>query len=80
MASRKIIWTEKANIERKDILEYWIFHNKSKNYSIKLNKLFIEATRSIAKNPTIGKITDFDNIRVKIVRNYLLFMNLIQKN
>ncbi len=30
MAARKIIWTQKANIERRDILEYSIDRNKSK--------------------------------------------------
>lgn len=60
MAKRKINWTEKANFERKEILEYWINRNKSKNYSIKLNKLFIDAMRKVSENPTIGRKTDFD--------------------
>lgn len=73
MASRKIIWTKEANSERKDILEFWINHNKSKTYSLKLNKLFILAVKQLAENPMIGRETDFKNTRVKIVRNYLLF-------
>jgi len=74
MANRKIVWTHKANLERKAILEYWIDRNKSKNYSIKLNQLFIDAIKKIALLPTIGKITDYDhNVRLKIVRNYLIF-------
>ena len=47
MAKRKINWTEKANFERKEILDYWIRRNKSKNYSIKLNKLFIETLKQV---------------------------------
>ncbi len=43
MAKRTIKWTEKANFERKEILKYWINRNESKTYSIKLNKLFVEA-------------------------------------
>jgi len=74
MAKRKINWTEKANLERKEILQYWINRNKSKRYSIKLNKLFVETIKKTAENPMIGRKTDFnENIRVKIVRNYLLF-------
>lgn len=73
MAKRKINWTERANFERKEILDYWIQRNKSKVYSIKLNKLFIETMKQVAENPTIGRKTEFDNIRVKIVRDYLLF-------
>lgn len=66
--------TEKANFERKEILEYWINRNKSKTYSIKLNKLFVETMRRVADFPEIGRKTDFDeNVSLKIVRDYLVF-------
>ena len=79
MAARKINWTVKANLERKEILEYWITRNKSKIYSIKLNKLFIDTIKQLAKNPSIGRETSFENIRVKIVRDYLIFYEFDQK-
>lgn len=80
MANRKINWTEKANHERKEILEYWIHRNKSKTYSIKLNKLFVEAVKKISEHPTIGRKTDFDEkVRLKIVRDYLLFYEYDEK-
>lgn len=80
MAKRKINWTEKANLERKEILQYWINRNKSKRYSIKLNKLFVETLKKTAENPMIGRKTDFnENIRVKIVRDYLLFYKFDDK-
>ena len=73
MAARKINWTKEANFERKEILDYWIIRNKSKTYSIKLNKLFINTLKQISDNPKIGRKTNFENVRVKIVRDYLLF-------
>ena len=73
MAKRKINWTEKANFERKEILDYWIQKNKSKNYSIKLNQLFIEILKQVAESTTIERKTDFENVRVRNVRDYLLF-------
>jgi plasmid stabilization system protein ParE len=73
MAKRKIIWTLKAQIERKEILEYWIFRNKSKTFSIKLNKLITDALQLLSENPTLGRKTNSANVRVKIVRNYLVF-------
>ncbi len=73
MASKKIVWTVKANLERKEILEYWIKRNKSSTYSIKLNKLFIGTIKHLSRNPMIGRKTDFENVRVKLVRNYLIF-------
>lgn len=74
MAKRKINWTVNANLERKEILQYWIKRNKSKTYSIKLNKLFIETVAKIADEPMIGGATDFDpKVRLKVVRDYLIF-------
>jgi toxin YoeB len=73
MASRKIIWTKEANSERKEILKFWIENNKSKTYSVKLNKLFIKTLKQLADNPKIGRETDLKDARVKIVRNYLMF-------
>jgi toxin YoeB len=76
----QIVWTEKANIERQDILHFWIHHNKSKFFSLKLNKLIISSIRDIAKRPTIGRKTEFENVRVKIVREYLIFYEVIKKD
>jgi len=52
----QIVWTEKANVERQHILQFWIDHNKSKTFSLKLNKLFISAIRDIAKKPMLQGI------------------------
>jgi plasmid stabilization system protein ParE len=71
--AKKIIWTQKANLERKEILEYWINRNKSKNFSIKLNKLIVETLRNTSLNPNIGRNSDIENVKIKIIRDYLLF-------
>ena len=79
MARLKIIWTEKANLERKEILDYWIHRNKSKSFSLKLNRLFIDNLKLLSSNPNIGRKTKFDNVRVKIIRDYLLFYEILEK-
>ncbi|HMR17929.1 MAG TPA: type II toxin-antitoxin system RelE/ParE family toxin [Sphingobacterium sp.] len=79
MARRKIIWTQKANFERQKILDYWINRNKSKLFSIKLNSLIIEDLRLIAESPYIGRKTEIENIRVKVIRDYLLFYEILGK-
>ena len=76
----QIVWTEKANVERQHILQFGIENNKSKIFSLKLNKLFISAIRDIAKRPNIGRKTEFDNVRVKIIRGYLIFYEVIKTN
>ncbi|MCU7616396.1 type II toxin-antitoxin system RelE/ParE family toxin [Chryseobacterium sp. PBS4-4] len=73
MAKRKIIWTTKANFERKEILEFWINRNKSSRFSKKLNVLFLEALKQICIYPNIGRKTSDQNTRVIIVRDYLIF-------
>lgn len=73
MAKRKVIWTIKSNKERKDILEYWMLRNKSKTFSLKLNKLILYNIELLAEHPAIGRKTDIERVRVKIVRDYLIF-------
>ena len=77
--ARQIIWANSAQSERREILEYWIKRNKSKIFSRKLNKLVETALREISKNPLIGRKTDILNVRVKIVRDYLIFYEISPK-
>jgi plasmid stabilization system protein ParE len=74
--ARQIIWTFTAQQERREVLEYWVKRNKSKIYSRKLNKLIISSLQEVSKNPLIGRKTDLLNIRVKIVKEYLLFYEI----
>ena len=70
--AKKVIWSFRAQNDRKEILEYWINRNKFRYYSRKLAELFKEAEKLISNYPEIGKPTDFANIRIKVVRTYLL--------
>ena len=71
--AKRIIWSEQAHIERKEILRFWTSHNKSQTYSIKLNRLFKEEIQIISEFPKIGKPTNLKDIRAKIVRDYYIF-------
>jgi toxin YoeB len=74
--AKRIIWTSRAQNDRREILEFWAKNNKSTTFSRKLNSLFIEATQLIKVHPKIGQPTDIENVRVKIIRNYLMFYEL----
>ena len=78
--ARQIIWTVSAQSERREILEYWVKRNKSKTFSRKLNKLIITALREVSKNPLISRKTDITDVRVKIVRDYLIFYEISPKS
>lgn len=53
--AKKVIWSLRAQTDRKDILRYWIQRNKSNYYSVRLNKLFEEAANLISVFPNVGK-------------------------
>ncbi len=80
MAKRKIIWTKTANLERKEILEYWILRNKSKRFSVRLNYLILQTLEVLRENPTIGRLTNVNNVRVKLIREYLLMYEFTESD
>lgn len=77
--AKKIIWTARAQNDRKEILSFWIEHNKSSVYSIKLDSLFKGAVRLIKRNPGIGKPADIKGVRIKIISHYLMFYELLDE-
>lgn len=71
--AKEIVWTEAAVVDRFKIYLFWLAHNKSETYSDKLERLFNESAKLIAQFPEIGTTTDYEGVRVKVVRNYKLF-------
>ena len=76
--AKRITWTYRAHQDRKTILPYWKQHNQSNTYSRKLNLLIKKAVSLIAAHPHIGRKTNIENVRVKLVRDYLIFYEEIQ--
>ena len=69
---KQVIWSLRAQNDKKEILDYWRQRNKSNTYSKKLNELFKESIKIILDFPQIGKVTDDTKARIKIVRDYLI--------
>jgi hypothetical protein len=67
-------------IKKRQIFEYWNDRNKSKTYSKKLNFLFDEAAEMLLLYPDLGKMTNYKNIRIKLVRDYWIVYRLIEPN
>ena len=72
----QVVWTLKARNELIDIIEYWIFRNKSNTFSLKLNSLIQEQLKLVSEFPEIGKITDIPGVNVTIVNNYMLYYEI----
>ena len=71
--AKQITWTYTAQQDRLEILRYWRIRNQSNVYSKKLNVLFKKAILIIAVHPHIGRPTTIEKVRVKLVRDYLIF-------
>lgn len=69
---KRVIWTRRAHNDRKAILTYWNERNQSKAYSKKLDQLLRHAINIICVFPEIGKPTTDKDIRVKIMKDYLI--------
>lgn len=70
--AKSVIWSPRAQKDRKQILDYWRNHNQSVTYSKKLDRKFREAIILIKHYPKIGKLTEDHKARIKIVKDYLL--------
>ncbi|MBM3434824.1 MAG: type II toxin-antitoxin system RelE/ParE family toxin [Bacteroidetes bacterium] len=77
--ARRIIWTVRAQNDRKRIFEYWNNRNKSKLYSRKLNGLIRQSVGLIAKYPRMGKPTNESGVRVKVLKDYLIIYQIMPK-
>jgi addiction module RelE/StbE family toxin len=74
--ARQIIWSLRAQQDRKAIFSYWNNRNRSNLYSKKLNRLFKEAIAFLSEHPQIGRKTKLENVSVKIVRDYLILYEI----
>jgi len=76
MAKRKIIWSNRARESRYDILKFYFRRNKTKIYSIKLNKQINKELQLILKYPELGIKTDVEGVRGLIFGNFIIFYEL----
>ena len=76
--ARKIIWSLRAQKDKKEIFKYWSQRNKSNRYSKKLNQLFKESVKLILEHPQVGKLTDTPSVWIKIVKEYLLIYEVLE--
>ena len=77
--AKQVEWTNRALIDRFQILSYWNNRNKSNYYSTKLDNLFISTLKALCSFPFTGKQTERENIRIKVIRNYLLVYKITDR-
>lgn len=79
----QIEWSVTASKQRVLVLEFWIERNKSETYSKKILKETLRFEKLLIKNPFLGQITDFEEVRrILILKNFSMYYkisnNLIQ--
>ena len=76
MAKRKIVWSNRAKIRLYAILDFYIVRNKSKVYSIKLQKLISKEVNLLLKQPDLGLKTSENSTRGLIIENHIVYYEI----
>jgi plasmid stabilization system protein ParE len=76
MAKRKIVWTETAAKQRREILTYWTSRNKNTTYARKLITITAKHLKVIVNNPEAYKETEIENVRESAMGYFSLFYSI----
>lgn len=73
----QIKWTKDALHDQIKILKYWIKHNRTNSYSMKIAKEVKKTEALLKKNPLMGEISEFKNVRyVLILKNFSIYYRI----
>ena len=76
MAKRKVVWTETAAKQRREILRYWTERNQSTIYAEKLIEITAKHLKVITKNPKAFKETELNNIHESAMGHFSLYYKI----
>jgi plasmid stabilization system protein ParE len=79
MVKVKIEWSLEARLDLLDILEFYIQRNGNSIYSKKLNTRINNSIKLLAKNPFLGKQSDYPSIRALITGDYHIIYEVFDK-
>ncbi len=74
--ARVICWSIDAQISRRAIFDYWNNRNKSRTYSNKLNKQFLESLKLICKYSEIVKPSNLLDVKIRIESHFELIYRI----
>lgn len=76
MAKRKIVWTETAAKQRREILRYWTERNRTTTYAEKLIEITAKHLKVISKNPEAFKETEINDVRESAMGHFSLYYKI----
>lgn len=71
-----VLWTNTARKQRDHVFNYWNKRNKSIAYSKKINMAIRQRTDLLKIYPEMGKLTDFKDTRMVIMRHYSILYQI----
>ncbi len=76
MVKKEIIWSSQANIELKNILEFYNNRNGNTKYSLKLLNKVEKVLDILSQSEFIGRLTANKRTRVVVMKEYLIFYEI----
>ncbi len=76
MAKKEIIWSIRANLELKEILEFYNKRNANVNYSLKLVGEIDDLLDTLSQSEFIGRLTSNKKTRIIVMKVYLVFYEI----
>ena len=76
----KIVWSNSASYELKNILDYWHNRNKTYSYPIKILAATDDAIKLIKLHSGIGIETSHRNVNMRLVLNRFYLVYRINEN
>ncbi|MBS1532825.1 MAG: type II toxin-antitoxin system RelE/ParE family toxin [Bacteroidetes bacterium] len=78
MAKRKVVWTETAAKQRREILRYWTSRNGSTTYAEKLIKLISKRVKAILDQPEGFPVTIFPGTRISAMGHFSILYKITE--
>lgn len=76
MVKKKIVWTETAAKQRREILRYWTERNKSTTYAEKLIEINAKHLKVISKKPEAFKESEINEVRESAMGHFSLYYKI----
>ena len=75
----KVEWSIEAKLDLFDILEFYLTRNGNAAYSSKINTKIKKIIKLLAKNPFIGKPTEYDSVRALVSGDYQIIYEVFDQ-
>lgn len=80
MVKKQIIWTNTASSQLRQILDFWVDHNQSDSYSLKLLDKVEKNLLGIVSYPERSPESIFPEMRVAAMNHYSIYYKITEEH